>query len=138
VKIVLDTNIVISALLIKDSAPGQILSLWLDQRFSLLVHEIWLAEISHVTRRPHIRQRILPQDAGRLINLIKAKGLWLDKLPDVSRSPDPNDNFLLAMAQEGKADFVITGDKSGLLSLGQHGPTRILSPRAFLDGVAAR
>jgi predicted nucleic acid-binding protein len=39
------------------------------------------------------------------------------RLPRVERSPHPIDDFLLALSEAGKADYLVTGDKSGLLSL---------------------
>jgi hypothetical protein len=44
-------------------------------------------------------------------------------------SPDPADNFLLAMAEVGKADYLVTGDGKHVLSLGRHGRTRIVTVR---------
>lgn len=41
----------------------------------------------------------------------------ISPLPRVKRSPDPGDDFLLALCEAGKADYLVTGDKSGLLSL---------------------
>lgn len=47
------------------------------------------------------------------------------------------DHFPLALAEAGKADFLLTGDKSGLLVLGSHKSTRIISARAFAALFAA-
>jgi predicted nucleic acid-binding protein len=52
-------------------------------------------------------------------------------LPRVVRSPDPNDDFLLALSEAGKADYLVTGDKSGLLLLDRHKTTRILAAGDF-------
>ena len=52
-------------------------------------------------------------------------------LPRVQRSTDPTDDFLLALCQAGEADYLVTGDKAGLLDLQRHGATRIISPRGF-------
>ena len=49
----------------------------------------------------------------------------------MTRSPDPNDDFLLAMAEAGKADYLVTGDKCGLLALHRHKGTQIVSASAF-------
>ena len=54
-------------------------------------------------------------------------------LPHVAISPDPYDNYLLATAITGSADFLVTGDKRDLLSLERVGATRIISVRAFLE-----
>jgi len=53
-------------------------------------------------------------------------------LPAVSVSPDPGDNFLLAVAAAGAADFLVTGDKAHVLSLKSYERTKILSVREFL------
>jgi uncharacterized protein len=52
-------------------------------------------------------------------------------LPRVQRSPDPTDDFLLALSEAGKADYLVTGDKSGLVALARHQNTRIISARDF-------
>jgi hypothetical protein len=55
------------------------------------------------------------------------------RLPATRRSDDPADDFLLAMAESGRADYLVTGDKAGLLASGRHHGTTILTARAFLD-----
>jgi predicted nucleic acid-binding protein len=56
-------------------------------------------------------------------------------LPLVEISRDPADNFLLSMAQAGKADFLVTGDKHDLLSVVTFERTRIVSARQMLEEV---
>jgi predicted nucleic acid-binding protein len=50
----------------------------------------------------------------------------------IERSPDPTDDFLLALSEAGKADYLVTGDKTGLLALARHQATRIISARDFM------
>jgi len=57
----------------------------------------------------------------------------LTRLPAVERSADPADNFLLAMAEASKANYLVSGDRRGVLALGTHGVTQILRAREFLD-----
>lgn len=56
----------------------------------------------------------------------------LTDLPVVTASPDPYDNYLLAMAAVGAADFLVTGDKRDLLVLKAFQGTRIVTMRDFL------
>jgi uncharacterized protein len=128
VRVILDTNVVLSALIRRDTAPGQILEAWLEDRFPLL-----LDELHTVTRRPRIRALIRPAEAGRLVNQIRALAEPVTRLPAMPRSNDPADDFLLAMAESGQADYLVTRDKAGLLGLGRHHVTTILTARAFLD-----
>ena len=76
---------------------------------------------------------IRPAEAGRLINQIRYLAITINSLPEVSASPDPWDNFVLAAVLGGRADYLVTGDKSDLLALRSFGPTRIVTIRQFLD-----
>jgi hypothetical protein len=76
-------------------------------------------------------ERIKPYKAGRLINQLKEFAETIGSLPRVERSPDPTDDFLLALSEAGRADYLVTGDKSGLLALTRHRGTRIVSAREF-------
>ncbi|HNP42319.1 MAG TPA: putative toxin-antitoxin system toxin component, PIN family, partial [Nitrospira sp.] len=71
-------------------------------------------------------------EAGRLVNDLRRLATLIDHLPTLDISPDPYDNFLLAMAQAGHADLLVTGDKRDLLSLSSHQGTRILTARDAL------
>ena len=68
---------------------------------------------------------INPHKAGRLVIQIKRLAEDIDPLPSVERSPDPMDDFLLALSEAGNADYLVTGDKSRLLALNRHKATRI-------------
>jgi len=75
--------------------------------------------------------RIRPYEAGRLVNELKELAETIGSLPCVARCPDPTDDFLLAPSEAGRADYLVTGDKSGLLALSRHQATRIVSARDF-------
>jgi hypothetical protein len=132
-RVVLDTNIFVSALLADTSPPAQILTLWRAGKFRLLTAPEQLDELGRVTRYPKIRARLAPALASRLIDEIRGVALMVETLPLVERSPDPYDNYLLALAEAGNADYLVTGDKIGLLALGYHRGTRILTARDFCD-----
>jgi predicted nucleic acid-binding protein len=66
-----------------------------------------------------------------LINLLRKLTLQVERLPIVRRSSDPEDDFLLALAQAGEADYLVTGDKAGLLALRRHSGTRIVTAAQF-------
>ena len=74
---------------------------------------------------------VKPHKAGRLVNQVKKLAEDIAPLPRVERSPDPTDDFLLALSEGGKAGYLVTGDKSGLLVLGRHKKTRINSALKF-------
>jgi putative PIN family toxin of toxin-antitoxin system len=133
VRIVLDTNVLISALLVRTSRPASLVGLWRKGRFVLVTSAEQLDELIRVTRYPKIRQRLEPAVAGRLINDLRRLGEEVSDLPEVSISRDPADNYVLATAAAGAADFLVTGDKGHLLTLGSFRATKILTVRDFLD-----
>lgn len=95
---------------------------------SLLVsHPLQLDELRDVTRRDRIRAHIRPANAGRLVNQIARLAELPEVLPRVERSPDPRDDFLLALCEAAGADWRATGDKADLLALERHGGTRIVT-----------
>lgn len=131
-RVVLDTNVLISALLVQNGPPGEIFRAWTEGRFSLLTCKPQLSEMRVTLRKPALCSRIRPHDAGRLLNDLKHFAEVVGPLPRVERSPDPEDDFLLAMSQAGRADYLVTGDKGGLLALKKHSGTRIVTAKAFL------
>jgi putative PIN family toxin of toxin-antitoxin system len=134
-RVVLDTNILISALLVQGGPPGLIYRAWTEGRFTLLTCADQMTEMRATLRKPALAARIRPHDAGRLMNDLKHFSEGVDPLPYVSRSPDPEDNFLLAAAEAGGADYLVTGDKSGLLALRKHQGTGIITARDFADSL---
>jgi putative PIN family toxin of toxin-antitoxin system len=131
VRVVLDTNILISALMTPNGIGAQIIDAWSSDRFTILSHDLWLSEIRSVTRRPRIAERIRRIDAARLVNRLARSCERIDNIAKVVRSADPFDDFLLGIAETGRADWLITGDKAGLLVLQHHGITQIITARAF-------
>ena len=131
-RLVIDTNILISALLAPASLPAQLMVAWRAERFDLLTAAEQLDELTRVTRYPKIRVRLQPALAGRLVNDLRALAVVIDRLPAVDVSPDPDDNHLLALAEAGAADFLVTGDKRHLLGLTSHRATKIVTTHDVL------
>lgn len=132
-RVVLDTNILVSALITSGTPPHRICEAWRQDRLKLLCCAAQFHEVREVTRRVAVRLRIRPAEAGRMVNDLRALSRWVDELPAVRRSPDPADDCLLALAQAGAAQAIVTGDKSGLLALARHAGAEIVSARAFVD-----
>ena len=135
-RVVLDTNVLVSALLVHVGKPAAIYRAWQEGYFALLICAEQLDELRATFHKSAIAARIKPYHAGRLVNQLKELATCVGALPRVARSPDPTDDFLLALSEAGKADYLVTGDKSGLLALGQHKATRIISASDFAALVA--
>lgn len=132
-RLVIDTNVLVSALLARSSLPAHLITLWRENRFDLLTSAAQLDELARVTRYPKIRERLTPALAGRLINELRNLAIVVANLPQVMVSADPFDNYVLAMAVAGAADFIVTGDKRDLLGLRLYEGIRIMTARDFLE-----
>lgn len=130
-RLVLDTNVLLSALMSPASPAARILSLWRDRKVTILTAAEQIDEIARMTRYPRIRALLHPALAGLLVNRLRDVATVVENLPTVDRSPDPDDNYLLAIAEAGEARFLVTGDKP-LLGLKRHKSTRIVTPTALL------
>ena len=126
-RVVLDTNILLSALISKLAAPYTLYQTWRNKKLELLCCEAQLNELREVTRRIAIAARIKPFEAGLLVNNLRHLTHFIANPPQVRRSSDPKDDYLLALAQAGQAQYLVTGDKNGLLSLGHHQGTQIVT-----------
>jgi uncharacterized protein len=130
-RVVIDTNIIVSAIITPVGKPAAIIDAWLDGKFTLLTCGAHVDELRSTLQKPRVAELVKPHKAGRLVNQIKRLAETIDPLPPVERSPDPTDNFLLALSEAGNADYLVTGDKSGLLALDRHKATRIVSASDF-------
>jgi uncharacterized protein len=132
-RVILDTNILCSALMVPGGIPDRLYLAWRDRLYTTLTtSDEQLEEFRRVTRYPRIRARLEPSAAGTLQNELLHLAVVLQDLPPVEVSPDPWDNYLLSMAQVGKADFLVTADKRDVLSLKAFGATRIVTARQML------
>lgn len=131
-RVVLDTNILLAALISPTGPPARLYEAWQKGRFDLLTSEEQLDELSRVTRYPTIRPLITHSEAGRMVNQIRALATVVRTGRRRAVSADPADDFLFAIAEAGAADYIVTGDKSGVLDVGRHGKTRTVSARQFV------
>ncbi len=134
-RVILDTNILLSALITPGGTPDAIFQAWLAGRFDLVASVAQIDELRRASRYPKFRANLQPHRVGTLVNRLN-NGIVLDRLPPVENEADPFDAFLLAMAEAGQADWLVTGDRcAGLLERGNYGRTRIVTARAFCEVV---
>ena len=130
---VLDTGVLIAALITRDTPPDRIWQAWRRRRFELVTSEWQLDEFRRVSRYPRLRRFLRPADAGRMVNGLRSHATLVADLPRVDASADPYDNPILATAIVGDAHYLVSSDKRDLLSMGKAGSTRIVSAREFVD-----
>jgi putative PIN family toxin of toxin-antitoxin system len=134
--VLLDSNILISALLSPHGAPAKIVDHWREGGFQLLTCQLQIKEIREASRTPKFREWLQPHQVGAMLNHLYAATVWPGPLPRKHEAADPSDNFLLDLIEAAQPDYAITGDKrSGLLELDKLGRTKILKASAFCTDV---
>ena len=128
-RIVLDTNIVISALFF-GGPPGDLLRLALEGEVELVTSSHLVAEVERVLRSkfPHAQQAIW--DTLAILNEMATHAIPREEVSVIHK--DPADNRVLECAISAHVDAIISGDRH-LLTLKQFRGIPILSPRAFLQ-----
>ena len=132
-RVVLDTNILISALIRPKTVARQIYEGARSGRIALVTCDAQLDEFRRVTRYPRVQRYIRPAEAGTMLNELRELAVLVEVKEEVDVSPDPTDNFLFAMAQASQADYLVTGDKADVLALISHGKTQIVTARKFVE-----
>lgn len=130
-RVVLDTNILFSALISPHGKPDVIYRAWRFGRFEIVTSQLQLDEIRRASRYPKFRNILQPAKVGTMINNLQ-RALVLEELPIIVEADDPEDAFLLTIALATDADFLVTGDhRAGLLQRGYIERTRIVTPTMF-------
>lgn len=124
---VLDSNILLSALISPHGPPHRIYQAWREHRLDLVTCPTQLDEIRRASRYPKFRTILQPHRVGALVNALHALAL-----PDPPLGghelDDPNDVWMLALAQASGAQWLVTGDRrSGLLARKRIGEARIVT-----------
>lgn len=133
-RIVLDANIFVSALVNTQGNPKRILDLWEQGAIDVLVSAPIIDEIGRVLRYPRIvkRHKQNEQAIQRFLDLLSSEAVRVEPVEVLEAvQEDATDNRYLECAIEGRARYIISGDKH-ILNLGQYRGIVILSPAAFV------
>jgi putative PIN family toxin of toxin-antitoxin system len=131
-RVVLDTNVVVSALLVPSGTQGSILLLALRGHFALYVSPSVLAEYEEVMHRP--RLKLQPRQIDAALSAIRRVAHLVEPIAAVSVSPDESDNRFLECAEAAEADYLVTGNARHFPE--SHKRTKIVNGRRFLDILA--
>lgn len=132
--VILDTNVLIAALIKPDGVPDAIYKAWRTGVFELVTSTVQMDELRRVSRYPKLKPFLPAHRVGTMINNMQHATVLeqLPLVPETMTIHDPNDAYLAAMALMAQPDYLVTGDKrAGLIALGSIGRTRIVTPTSF-------
>jgi putative PIN family toxin of toxin-antitoxin system len=127
---VLDTNVLVSALLSATGPPAGLIARWRRGELEIVVSDSLLAELERTLSRPRVRARLPGDAAVSVVAALRDSAVVVEDPRELGpiRSADPDDDYLIALAYSAQAALV-TGD-AHLLSLAGRIP--VYSPRDFL------
>jgi len=126
-RIALDTNLLISLVLVSGGRLDPIWRAWKAGRLKALSCEELQCEVEQVLARPDLARYLDTDARQQLLRDLELLALRITLSKPNPECEGPNDRFLLALAHDGHAGALITGDHA-LQALGQHGTTLIVSP----------
>ncbi len=132
-RVVVDTGILVSALIRPIGMIGDILHALRDGRFTAVYSTSMMLEVTDVLSRPKIQEKyhVQPDDITAMINLVRLRGELVIPKQTVTACRDPKDNKFLEAALAGEADSIVTGDND-LLVLHPFESVSILRPVELL------
>jgi putative PIN family toxin of toxin-antitoxin system len=135
-RIVLDTNVLISALAFPNSKPDQVLSCVRRREVELYTSTFILAEFDRILRE---KFGFSAKDTMVRVRLIRSLARLVEPTERISIViAKDDDNRIIECALAAQADYLITGDKKHLLPLKTYRNIKIVSPAQFLDQLNAR
>lgn len=135
-RVVLDATVLFSAV-IQAGPSYRIVSSWLDAAdLDVVICPAVPAEVEEVLGRPRLRKRIEPELAQLLATVRRIATLVDDPVSIVAATRDPDDDYLVGLARQHQADYIVTGDKD-LLEWDDQVPPAI-TPAAFEAMLSAR
>ncbi len=132
---VLDTNVLVSALIGPGGGSARLLLELRSGAFELIVSPLLLTELREVLRRDKFRRYVSEAEADAYVELIRGEGVVrADPAPSLEPlGADPGDEFLIDLARDAQADALVTGD-AHLLELRAIIP--VMTPAEFLEVLA--
>ncbi|MDZ7589929.1 MAG: putative toxin-antitoxin system toxin component, PIN family [Rubrivivax sp.] len=133
-RLVLDTNVLVSGLLFPGGPPSRLVAGWRAGAFDLVLSEFLIDELVRTSAHLAPRLNVAPHDLTDFIDTLRLRCDLVPLDPDLLQQAaaaglrDPDDVPILALLMAGAADVLVTGDKD-LLALADRFP--ILSPAAF-------
>jgi putative PIN family toxin of toxin-antitoxin system len=130
-RVVLDTNIIVSALLQPLGPSAQIFLYALSGLIQMCVSGNIYAEYEEVISRPRLKRT--DDIIQSTLQVIREKGVWVRPTETVQACSDPDDNIFLECAQAAQADYLVTGNIKDFPT--SWAGARIVTPRWLLDNL---
>ena len=139
-RLVIDTNVLVSGLISPSGFPAKILQTVRENRAVHLVSDPIVEEYLRVLNYPRIRKfrNVTNVFLAEIAAYLAYEAERIELVSTITLSPDPDDGVFLATAVDGRASFIISGDRADMLSLGQAHDIPIVTAREAMQRLGSR
>ncbi len=129
IRVVLDTNIIVSAILQPLGLPARVFLLATGGLIEFFVNDGVYSEYDEVIRRPRMQRN--PEAIAGALHTIRTRAVWVKTTESVTAASDPDDNIFLECAEAAEAHYLVTGNIKDFPAVWQ--TTHIVTAREFLE-----
>lgn len=130
IRVVIDTNVLISGILFQKSIPGEIIFAWLRNKFVSVTSNKIKQEVINTLKKPKLKKHV----NSKHFDLVEQLFLFSEIVNPSTKynvCQDKDDNMLFEVAKEGQTDFIVSGDKK-VLDV-DFEPIKVITPQKFLE-----
>jgi putative PIN family toxin of toxin-antitoxin system len=135
IRATLDTNVLAPGIITRpQTVNGQVIQAWRENKYSLVLSEAILTELSRTFSQPYFSARLTAAQIEAILNLIRSEATVVPLLiPVAGVATHPEDDLILATALSGKAHYLVTRDEKLQAKVKQYKGVVIVSPPVFLQ-----
>ena len=137
IRATLDTNVLAPGIITSpQTVNGQVIQAWRENKYSLVLSEAILTELSRTFSQPYFSARLTAAQIEAILNLIRSEATVVPLLiPVAGVATHPEDDLILATALSGKAHYLVTRDEKLQAKVKQYKGVVIVSPPVFLQSL---
>jgi putative PIN family toxin of toxin-antitoxin system len=135
IRVTLDTNVLASGVITSEQTiNGQVIQAWRENKYSLILSEAILTELSRTLSQPYFSARLTAAQIEATVNLFRSEATIVPSIVTVAGvATHPEDDLILATALSGRAHYLVTRDEKLQEKVQEYKGVSIISPLVFLQ-----
>ena len=135
IRATLDTNVLAPGIITSPhTVHGQVLQAWRDNKYSLVLSEVILTELSRTLSQPYFSARLTAAQIEATLNLFRSEAIIVASIVTIAGvATHPEDDLILATALSGRAHYLVTRDEKLQEKVQEYKGVSIISPLVFLQ-----
>ena len=137
IRATLDTNVLVAGIITNpQTVNGQVIQAWRENKYSLVLSEAILTELSRTLSQPYFSARLTAAQIEATVTLFHSEAIIVPLLATVAGvATHPEDDLILATALSGRVDYLVTRDEKLRKNVQEYKGVVIVSPPVFLQSL---